>query len=43
MDLESFFKVEFWAAEMAQCIKALANKPDALSLISRSHMAEREN
>lgn len=30
-------------AEMAQWVKALATKPDSLSLISRTYMVEGEN
>lgn len=32
-----------WASKMAQCIKALAAKPDDLSLVSYIHMMEGEN
>jgi hypothetical protein len=38
IDKVTFKKEMIWAASMAQGAKALAAKPDCLSLISETHM-----
>lgn len=39
----SRFLVTFWVGEVAQRVRVPVTKPDDLSVISRTHMGNREN